>query len=167
MKPAKIVVVLLAIFVGAVVVAADSKPEEIIAVLKDYRQALKNGDIDMAIKMTATFPKYPAAAIREDTVRYSELSASGELHFWIFPSSCKVIEECAVVLLGDNLSPSADDPGYLLKQDGKWKIIPALTDWEDDYIELTNKQKISFQKLAEHVSNQKRILRSSDSPTIE
>ncbi len=162
-----ILTVLLLTVCAGNILAADSETESVITFLKGYRTALKKGEINSAIEMTAKFPEYPAAAIKEDTVRYSELSVSDELKLWIFPTSCKVVGDCAVVIVGDNLSPSADDPAYFLRQDGVWKIIPALTDWEDDYIELSEEERKSFGELTEHVEEQKSILRSIANPVVE
>lgn len=63
------------------------------------------------------------------------------------------------------------DPGYDLDtasmdalgvivspENGKWKVLPELTNWKEDYFDLTTSQKQAFERLAEHYKTERKRL---------
>jgi hypothetical protein len=139
-------------------IAQEAKETPVTALL-DYRTALKKGDLEGAMALTASFTRLPTERVRELTKEYLDMTASGRLHIWLYPDSLRIIADCAVIVTGDGARPAPDDPCYLLNQNGKWKVLPALTKWQEDYFDLTADQKQAFGTLAEHHKREKKRLR--------
>jgi hypothetical protein len=70
-----------------------------------------------------------------------------------------VIGDCAVVVIGDGEQRTPDDPCYLLKQGGAWKVLPELARWQDDSFELTEEQKRAFESLEKQYEEEQKRLR--------
>jgi hypothetical protein len=124
---------------------AQDDSKSVIAALTAYRAALKSGDVNRVLKLTVAPSDYPIdrfrARIEHDVTRLTKVK------LWIFPESAKVSGDCAVVVVGDGAKPTPDDPAYLLKQDGQWKVLPEVTQWKDEAVTLTEKQEEAFTQL--------------------
>ena len=142
-------------------------PQEqtLVSALIEYRTALEGKDIDRAVALTATFSKLPGEQIRERTQQFSNRVSAGGLKLWVYPSSAHEIEDCGVVLIGDQ--PFPDDPAYLLKQEGRWKILLGLTNWRREYFELSDTQTKAFEQLEEHHQITKQALRERNGSESE
>ena len=108
--------------------AAPDTPE---ATVKAYFAALSKGDRANANKLTARFPKFGDAQVAAVTDRYIE--AHKRPGYAPLIKSGKAVEDCAVVIFE---SPTDPDPAYLIKQDGAWRVLPKLTQFNRDYFEL-------------------------------
>jgi len=152
-----------------IVIAATSlfaaAPEEgtaIVSALKTFRAALKAGEVDRAVALSARFPRVSADQLRQSTEELVDRFRSGTLSLWIFPSSVVVSGDCAVVVVGDGEAPAPDDPAYLLRQNNQWKVFPGLSAWDEDAFDLTVPQREAFTKLREAYKEAKKQLRKGD-----
>jgi len=122
------------------VYAAPDTPE---ATIKAYFAALSKGDRTNANKLTARFPKFGEAQVAAVTDRYIELHKRPGYAPSI--KNGKAVEECAVVVILE--SPTDPDPAYLIKQDGAWRVLPRLTQFNRDYFELPEAALVRFREL--------------------
>jgi hypothetical protein len=120
--------------------AAEDTPE---ATVKAYFAALSKGDRTNANRLTARFPKFGDAQVAAVTDRYIELHKRPGYA----PSirNGKAVEDCAVVVILE--SPTDPDPAYLIKQDGAWRVLPKLTQYNRDYFEFPETTLARFREL--------------------
>ena len=135
--------------------------------LKKYREALVAGETDTAVTLTASFQDLPAETIKLKTQNSVEATRSGRLKIWIFPANAKVIEGCGALIIGDGEKPAVDDPAYIIKQGGEWKVLLKLTDWNRPHFKISEQQKKAFEQLQTHISAKKKELRAASNPKVE
>ena len=149
--------------------AGESKTEQITIAMKALRKALKDGNVYDAVDMKASFPNLPLGKVQklvEGNIRLLSLAKS-RVNIWIYPTSAKVIGDCAVILIGGKALPKPDTRAFLIRQNGKWKVLHNYHTWKRDEFDFTAEQLTSFEKLAEHAATQQRILYTEDNPIIE
>lgn len=141
---------------------AGKAEEEVLLCLRTYREALVEGDLPQAMKLTVSVSsKIPVSALEEKTQSWMDRFKAGQSRIWIYPNSTTVIEDCALVVCGDHDEPTADDPAYLIKQGGEWKVLLGLTSWKRDIFELSEQQKSRFTELEEHLKKLKKEMRAT------
>ena len=135
-------------FVGQL--PADEKEDESpSAALMNYYNALKEGDLEEAKGLTASFAGLPGEYIDGYTEKYSKGVKAGALKIVLVPGLEKQNEDCAVVIFEEGRGGKPDyDPAYLIKQDGDWKVFLKLTSWDLRGAELADEQKARFEELA-------------------
>ena len=66
------------------------------------------------------------------------------------------VEDCAVVIFEDGEKGKPDyDPAFLIKQDGQWKVLLKLTDWDEEEFETSEAQKKRLKELDEWFDKEK------------
>jgi hypothetical protein len=132
--------------------------DDAVSVVKSFRAALEKGLEKEAVAHIVSFPDVPRQMNEEEVARLIQLIKTVELKLWIFPQGSKVLGECAVVTIGDSVKPTPDDPFYLIRRDGKWKLLPSLMHWNEDGVVLTEGEKKNFAELEKfHDANRKKI----------
>jgi len=143
------------LFSFCTIVGVNSKEKKVeetpSSALQRYYSALKTGDANAAIELTAKFKELPAGWIKEITDDLLAAAKEGDLSMKLVSGSSKMLDECAVIIFedGDKKRRPDYDPAFLIKQDGKWKVLPDLTNWEDYKPALTKPQIAQFKKLAD------------------
>ena len=149
-------ILLLVIFIAPGASGADEEPGAPGAALTAYYQALKSGDTEAASKLTASFKSIPAGYLEKYTAKYAEGAKAGKLVIVLVPGASKVERDCAVVVFKDGDKERPDyDPAYLLKQDGAWKVLLKLTQWDHRAFDLTADQKTRFAALEQWFDKEK------------
>lgn len=135
-----LVVTLVVGLVLAPTVAADDGPSRVAA---EYLDAVDKGDLAKAKSLTARFPKLSA----DDLDRLTAKAAAGlkQSAIKLVPEQTKIAGDCAVVV--GKQSKFDLDPIYLLRQDGRWRVLPTITRFDHKTIELSATQQADFPKL--------------------
>jgi hypothetical protein len=113
------------------------------ATVKAYFDALKKGDAVRANELTARLGHFGESQVA--TVIQEYIALHKKPGYAPKVRSSKTIEDCAVVVVLE--SPTDPDPAYLIKQNGRWRILPELTDYKRDEFELPEVVTARFQKL--------------------
>jgi len=163
----KITIALIVFLAAATMALAQDSEQAVLACLKNYREAVKAGDTDKAVALSATFPKLPAARLRQSTQEFIDQAKAGNLRIRLYSSSVNVLENCAVVVIGDGEKPAPDDPAYLIQRDGQWKVLPDLTSWEREYMEFSADERRAFAQLRETYKQVKKRLRANPAARTE
>lgn len=145
--------------IAASAFAATPEETAIVSVLKAYRAALNAGNTEQALALTATFPSVSPKETRQSTQELVDAIKSGTLKLWIYSSSVTVSGDCAVVVIGDGENPTPDDPAYLLRQEGNWRVFPRLAQWDELSTALTLQQRETFTRLGSAYKEAKKELR--------
>lgn len=111
--------------------------------LKAYFAALSRADRQTANQLTARFPKFGLSDVSAVTEQYIQLHKQPGYGPVIRGS--KAIENCAVVIAFE--SPTDPDPIYLIRQEEAWRVLPTLTEFDQDRIELRAPELARFREL--------------------
>ena len=97
--------------------------------------------------------------------RYADEIGKGKEEFTVL----EAIEEkdCAVVMINqtrqDGKKEMDLDPLYMLKQDGKWKVLTSFSTWDRDYYKLQPAQIEAFKKLETAFLKKKHAMKNGKS----
>lgn len=135
--------------------------------VKTYRKALEVGELKSVVFSIANFQGYPQGMVEEKQKRLIGLVREGRLNLWIFPQASKAVGDFAVVTVGDGEEPAPDDPFYLIRRDGEWKILPSLTRWKDEQLNLTEAQETALSGLEKFHDQMRKELRNMQDVGVE
>jgi hypothetical protein len=96
--------------------------------VRQYLAALKSGDLDAAMKLTATIKDLPQSQVRQGLATYSETLRAQEVESKIHDA--RATEDCAVVII-EQIRPKHQTqpslmPVMLVRQGKDWKVLPRL-----------------------------------------
>ncbi len=104
-------------------------PESPQPVVRAYMQAMKAGDIDGAVKLTAKVEGLSEAGIRRDLEKYSRTLREQEVETVYHES--RATQGCALVIVEQRRPKIRTEPAILpvmlLLQDGQWRTLPKLS----------------------------------------
>jgi hypothetical protein len=117
-------------------------------VVRQYLSALRTGDLDAAVKLTATIENVPSGQILDGLAKYSKSLREQEVETIVHEA--RATENCAVVIIEQirrtqQVRPSLM-PIMLIKQDDAWKVLPKLNA-EQRKTALTDDQTASVKEL--------------------
>ncbi len=126
----KAVIITFAVF-GSSLCLAETPTE----VLKAFEKAALTKDFDATWEHAAKFEGQPEVLtqyFKEEVGDFIRITRKG----WKFEILEEKIDgDCAVVVINDIGKGDKDtfdlDPIYLIKQNGKWKVLPELTNWDE------------------------------------
>ncbi|HWN95807.1 MAG TPA: ankyrin repeat domain-containing protein [Methylomirabilota bacterium] len=136
-----LVVALLAQALASISLAGEG-PEN---ALRSYFDALRKADRATANELTARFSKFTETHIAATTDWGISLGKNRQWRPVI--SKSKTIDNCAVVVMHE--SSTDPDPAYLIQQNGAWRVLPKLTQYNRDVFELPPVTLKNFQELDE------------------
>lgn len=111
------------------------------SVVESFRDHLKEGKVDEAFTLLTEIPKAPDQFAEKMKGKLSRIAASyREGKRGLEVVEVKVDGDCAVAAIREtksNVSVSKDyDPIYLVKRDGKWRILPGISQYDTSRIGL-------------------------------
>lgn len=107
-----------------------------IEAVRQFRNALKDGDMKRAREMIAPMTEMPNQEminreLEEDLQRFMDSFSSGQSDFEVLDA--KESGDFAVVIVKENLKRGNRafdiDPLYLIRRDGQWKLLAELTEY--------------------------------------
>jgi hypothetical protein len=131
--PLPILTVLAGLAIGAFAESVDGETPEI--VYRRYFRLLRTENLEEAKLLLAKVESFSDKAVEESID--NDLRAVQQESFVIH--SGKIQGDCALVLVCED---SDVDPGYCLRVDGRWKVVPW--DLRHPALGLTEKQKADF-----------------------
>ncbi len=96
--------------------------------VRAYMKAMKAGDLDTAMKLTATVEGLPEARVRQGLETYSRTLKEQDVET-VFHES-RATQECALVIVEQRRPKMRAEPSLLpvmlVLRDGAWKVLPKL-----------------------------------------
>ena len=120
--------------------------------VEQFRKDLKANKPEDAVKLLARFPKLPEEYYQRQEMklaRHAKRASEGDYDFSVIEA--KTSDQCAVVIINEDVKQgrrSIDyDPVFLLLQEGKWRILPGLTQYDREEFSMDDATKKRFAKL--------------------
>ncbi|QTN32356.1 hypothetical protein HZ994_08445 [Akkermansiaceae bacterium] len=126
-----------------------------------FKKAAQTKDFEGTWEHAAKFEGLPEEAteyFRSKVRRFIDLAGDG----WDFEIIEEKIEgECAVVVINESKKDGNKafdlDPAFLIKQDGKWRVLPEVTEWrivrkvDEDKVDSLEKLSAWFETRKEEI----------------
>lgn len=146
---------------------------EPMAVITTFSDRLNEGDVGGARALIANFPRFPETEL--DLDRSAKRHQHGAR---LEPISFKAADDTAVVV-AQEFGPTEAfdevsrieagtpvalrrpdlDPAYMIRQNGEWKLLPELTEYDERYFDFTTVQLQRFAELEKwYESEEKRLV---------